>query len=204
MSFLVCKHILIYMNTKVNIYQYILFASYLWALQNQSSWFNIYHMSDTKKPSLSVVKKELELTIKQRQFVDEIIKGKLGSYKEAYAKVYDITLTKQGKIPKWVEVEASKLVANPKIALSIQKAIERKEASSVASNLRIKNYVLERLYKESQEADSDSSRVQALHLLGKTVALFSDVVETKEARTTDQIEEDIEERILALLEEDNQ
>ena len=36
-------------------------------------------MSDTKKPSLSVVKKEAELTIKQRQFVDEIIKGKLGS-----------------------------------------------------------------------------------------------------------------------------
>ena len=67
-------------------------------------------MSNTKKPSLSVVKKEAELTIKQRQFVDEIIKGKLGSYKEAYAKVYDVTLTKQGKIPKWVEVEASKCV----------------------------------------------------------------------------------------------
>jgi hypothetical protein len=39
-------------------------------------------------------------------------------------------------------------------------------------------------------------------LLGKTVALFSDVVETKEARTTDQIEEEIEERILALLEKE--
>ena len=159
-------------------------------------------MKDQDKPKLEIVKKKEQLTIKQRAFVDEIIKGKLGSYKEAYAKVYDVALTKEGKIPKWVEVEASKLVANPKIALSIQRAIERKEASAVASNLRIKNYVLERLYKESQEADSDSSRVQALHLLGKTVALFSDVVETKEARTTDQIEEEIEERILALLEKD--
>ena len=159
-------------------------------------------MDETKKPQLEIVKKKDQLTIKQRAFVDEIIKGKLGSYKEAYAKVYDVALTKEGKIPKWVEVEASKLVANPKIALSIQKAIEKRETSAVASNLRIKNYVLERLYKESQEADSDSSRVQALHLLGKTVALFSDVVETKEARTTDQIEEDIEERILALLEKE--
>ena len=159
-------------------------------------------MDETKKPQLEIVKKKEQLTIKQRAFVDEIIKGKLGSYKEAYAKVYDVALTKEGKIPKWVEVEASKLVANPKIALSIQRAIVRKEASAVASSLRIKNYVLERLYKESQEADSDSSRVQALHLLGKTVALFSDVVETKEARTTDQIEEEIEERILALLEKD--
>ena len=159
-------------------------------------------MDETKKPQLEIVKKKDQLTIKQRAFVDEIIKGKLGSYKEAYAKVYDVALTKEGKIPKWVEVEASKLVANPKIALSIQKAIDKRETSAVASNLRIKNYVLERLYKESQEADSDSSRVQALHLLGKTVALFSDVVETKEARTTDQIEEEIEERILALLEKE--
>ena len=159
-------------------------------------------MKDQDKPKLEIVKKKEQLTMKQRAFVDEIIKGKLGSYKEAYAKVYDVALTKEGKIPKWVEVEASKLVANPKIALSIQRAIVRKEASAVASSLRIKNYVLERLYKESQEADSDSSRVQALHLLGKTVALFSDVVETKEARTTDQIEEEIEERILALLEKD--
>ena len=98
----------------------------------------------TEKPDLKIVKKEPELTIKQRAFVDEIIKGKLGSYKEAYAKVYDVTLTKTGKIPKWVEVEASKLVANPKIALSLHKAIERKETSAVASSLRTRNYVLER------------------------------------------------------------
>jgi len=157
-------------------------------------------MSDTKKPSLTVVKKEAELTIKQRQFVDEIIKGKLGSYKEAYAKVYDVTLTKAKKIPKWVEVEASKLVANPKIAQSIHKAIERKETVTVASSLRTRNYVIDQLYRESKESDSDSARIRALELLGKSVSLFSDVVETKEARSSDEVEADIEERIQALLE----
>ena len=156
-------------------------------------------MSNTKKPSLTVVKKEVELTIKQRQFVDEIIKGKLGSYKEAYAKVYDVTLTKQGKIPKWVEVEASKLVANPKIAQSIHKAIERKETVAVASSLRTRNYVIDQLYRESKQSNSDSARIRALELLGKSVSLFSDVVETKEARTSDEVERDIEERIEALL-----
>jgi len=156
-------------------------------------------MSKDEKPNLKVVKKEIELTIKQRQFVDEIIKGKLGSYKEAYAKVYDVTLTKAGKIPKWVEVEASKLVANPKIAISIQRAIERKEQSAVASSLRTRNYVIDQLYRESKEADSDATRVRALELLGKSVSLFSDVVETKEARTSDEVEADIEERIEALL-----
>ena len=153
---------------------------------------------DTTKPKLQVIKKD-DLTIKQRQFVNEIVKGKLGSYKEVYAKVYDVALTKTGKIPKWVEVEASKLVANPKIALSIQKAIQRKEQSSVATSLRTRNYVIEQLYRESKEADSDASRVRALELLGKSVSLFSDVVETKEARTSDEVERDIEERIEALL-----
>ena len=157
-------------------------------------------MSKDEKPNLKVVKKEIELTIKQRQFVDEIIKGKLGSYKEAYAKVYDVTLTKAGKIPKWVEVEASKLVANPKIAISIHKAIERKETVAVASSLRTRNYVIDQLYRESKESDSDSARIRALELLGKSVSLFSDVVETKEARTSDEVEADIEERIQALLE----
>ena len=153
----------------------------------------------TEKPELKIVRKEPELTIKQRAFVEEIIKGKLGSYKEAYAKVYDVTLTKQGKIPKWVEVEASKLVANPKIALSLHKAIQRKEDTAVASSLRTRNYVLERLMKESQEADSDSARITALSLLGKTVNLFSDTIEIKEARDSNDIEAEIEEKIIALL-----
>ena len=155
----------------------------------------------TEKPELKIVRKEPELTIKQRAFVDEIIKGKLGSYKEAYAKVYDVTLTKTGKIPKWVEVEASKLVANPKIALSLHRAIERKETSAVASSLRTRNYVLERLMQESKEADSDSARITALSLLGKTVNLFSDTIEIKESRDSVDIEEEIEAKIVALLSE---
>ena len=100
---------------------------------------------------------------------------------------------------KWVEVEASKLVANPKIALSLHKAIQRKEDTAVASSLRTRNYVLERLMKESQEADSDSARITALSLLGKTVNLFSDTIEIKEARDSNDIEAEIEEKIIALL-----
>ena len=153
----------------------------------------------TKKPNLKIVNKDTDLTIKQRAFVEEIIRGKLGSYKEAYAKVYDVTLTKTGKIPKWVEVEASKLVANPKIALSLHKAIQRKEDVAVASSLRTRNYVLEQLMRESKEADSDATRVRALELLGKTVSLFNDTIEIKEARDSETIEEEIEEKIIALL-----
>jgi hypothetical protein len=154
-----------------------------------------------KKPTLQLVKKESDLTIKQRAFADAIIKGKLGSFKEVYADVYDVTLTKQGKIPKWVEVEASRLMANPKVALSIQQGLQRRETNAVASTTRTRSYVLEQLMKESKEAESDSSRIRALELLGKTVNLFSDTLEIKESRGTHDIEQDIESRIEALIRE---
>jgi prophage DNA circulation protein len=157
-----------------------------------------------KKPKLELVKKDTPLTLKQRAFVNEIVKGKLGSYKEAYAKVYDVTLTKAGKVPKWVEVEASKLVANPKIALSLHKAIERRENSVTASALRTRNYVIERLYKESKESESDASRVRSLELLGKTVAMFSDVLEERSARDSEDIERDIEAKLEQLLSESSE
>jgi F0F1-type ATP synthase beta subunit len=148
-----------------------------------------------------LVKKESDLTIKQRAFADAIIKGKLGSFKEVYADVYDVTLTKQGKIPKWVEVEASRLMANPKVSLSIQQGLERREVNAVASTTRTRSYVLEQLMRESKEAESDSSRIRALELLGKTVNLFSDTLEIKESRGTHDIEQDIESRIEALIRE---
>jgi F0F1-type ATP synthase beta subunit len=153
------------------------------------------------KPTLKLVKKESDLTIKQRAFADAIIKGKLGSFKEVYADVYDVTLTKQGKIPKWVEVEASRLMANPKVALSIQQGLQRREVNAVASTTRTRSYVLEQLMRESKEAESDSSRIRALELLGKTVNLFSDTLEIKESRGTHDIEQDIESRIEALIRE---
>ena len=153
------------------------------------------------KPTLKLVKKESDLTIKQRAFADAIIKGKLGSFKEVYADVYDVTLTKQGKIPKWVEVEASRLMANPKVSLSIQQGLERREVNAVASTTRTRSYVLEQLMRESKEAESDSSRIRALELLGKTVNLFSDTLEIKESRCTHDIEQDIESRIEALIRE---
>ena len=158
-------------------------------------------MSKDKKPALELVKTGNSLTIKQQAFVDEIIKGKLGSYKAAYAKAYDVQLTKKGTIPKWVEVEASRLVCNPKISLSIQRALEKKETNAVASSLRTRNYVIEELYRQSKEADTSASQVRSLELLGKSIGLFSDVLETKEARQSSDIEAEIEDKNNRLLED---
>ena len=153
----------------------------------------------TKKPDLKIVDKD-NLTIKQRAFVRAIIKGKLGSQIECYMSVYNVKLNpKTKKPPKHAHVDCSVLMSNPKIALSIANGMKRKETSAVASALKTRDYVVDALYKQSIEADSSSSQIRALELLGKSVALFSDVIETKEARQSTDIEADIEAKIQNLL-----
>ena len=159
-------------------------------------------MTQSKKPDLKIVKKERNLTAKQRAFVNEIVKGKLDTHIDCYMKVYDVARTKTGAIPKHAHVDCSRLVSNPSVALAIRKGLERKETSTVASSVRTRSYVLERLMKESQEADSDSARISALSLLGKTVNLFTDTVEIKDTRPSEDIQEEIEEKILSLLQKE--
>jgi len=155
---------------------------------------------DKTKPTLKLVSKpDTILTPKQRAFVDAVVKGKIGSYKECYVKAYDVTLTKTGGIPKWTEVEASKLMANPKIALSIQTALEKRDRSTLSSAVRLREHVMTQLYKESLEASSDSSRIRSLELIGKTIGLFTDQIEVKSDRSVQEIDEDIEAKIMALI-----
>jgi len=154
-----------------------------------------------EKPTLKLVKDKTKLTIKQRAFCDLIIKGKLGNQIDCYMEVYDVALTITGKIPKHAHVDCSRLMANPSVSLYIANAFKRSEVNAVASSSRTKSYVLERLMRESKEADSDSSRIRALELIGKTVNLFSDTLEIKESRTSDDITQDIESKIEALIRE---
>ena len=156
-------------------------------------------MSGKSKPQLKVVKKPTDLTPKQRAFVEGIVKGKLGSHIEVYMSVYDVARTKTGGIPKHAYVDCSRLISHPKVSLAISNGLQRRDDSLVASSHRTRAYVIEQLYKESKESDSDASRVRALELLGKSVSLFSDVVETKESRSSDLIESEIESRLVELL-----
>ena len=154
-----------------------------------------------QKPKLKLIRNDEDLTIKQRAFVREIVKGKLGSQIDCYMQTYDVARTKTGGIPKHAHVDCSKLMANPKIALAVRRGLERKEESTVASSIRTRSYVLEQLMRESKEADSDSTRVRSLELLGKTCGLFSDTIEVKESRHSVDIEEEIEAKIMSLLNE---
>lgn len=148
--------------------------------------------------SLRVVKED-KLTKKQRQFVDAILSDKYESQIACYMDVYDVELDDKGKIPNWANVEATRLMQNPKVTLSIKEGLEAKEKRLLASTLRTKDYVLKKLYSLAEEDIQASSKIRALELLGKSVAMFTDVQETKETRTSEDVEKELEDKINQLL-----
>ena len=148
--------------------------------------------------SLRVVKED-NLIPKQRRFVDAILSDKYESQIACYLDVYDVDLDDKGKIPNWANVEATRLMQNPKIALSIREGLEAKEKRLLASTLRTKDYVLKKLYSLAEEDIQASSKIRALELLGKSVAMFTDVQETKETRTSEDVEKELEDKINQLL-----
>ena len=79
------------------------------------------NQKDKEKTKLKLIRNDEDLTIKQRAFVREIVKGKLGSQIDCYMQTYDVARTKTGGIPKHAHVDCSKLMANPKISLAVIK-----------------------------------------------------------------------------------
>ena len=157
-------------------------------------------MAKNKKPDLTLVGKK-ELTYKMKKFVSNCVKipHKFSGIKQAYCDAYDVTMNKDGSIPKWVSKDASLLHCTPSITLAISMKQKRSEDISQASSVRTRLYVIEQLYEESKTG-SDASRVRALELLGKTCSMFSDIVETRELQSSDEIRNELEIRLSRLVE----
>ena len=157
-------------------------------------------MAKKNKPDLTLVGKK-ELTYKMKKFVSNCVKipHKFSGIKQAYCDAYDVTMNKDGSIPKWVSKDASLLHCDPRITQAISVKQKRSEEVLVASSLRTRAYVIERLYEESKTG-SDASRVRSLELLGRSVSMFSDVIETKELQSSDEIKDELERRLSRLVE----
>jgi len=158
-------------------------------------------MAKKNKPDLTLVGKK-ELTYKQKKFVSNCaqIPQKFSGIKQAYCDAYDVTMNKDGSIPKWVSKDASLLHCDPRITQAISVKQTRSEEVNQASSVRTRLYVIERLYEESKTG-SDASRVRSLELLGKSCSMFSDVVETKEFESSHEIKSEIERRLKTLMAE---
>ena len=102
-----------------------------------------------------------------------------------------ILLNSKGKVPQWVEVEACKLLANPKCSLRIEAGIERKRSETARQELireqSVKDFVLKQLKLEATTAESDSARISALGLLGKSAGIFTEVIEQRSDSRTSRL-----------------
>jgi hypothetical protein len=151
------------------------------------------------KPKHQGNAKRRKLTAKQERFLAEMIKG--ATQVDAYRAAYNA----ERSSPSAIYTEAGRLMGHPEIArrlLAHQASVERSAASSALSERAERRaFVLEGLEREARTATSDSARVQALALLGKTsgVDLFTDRIETVTDRTPDEVRAELEQRLAALL-----
>lgn len=135
-----------------------------------------------------------DLTPKQLHFARCIASGM--SQIEAYSEAYNVkdTTKKSTTYP-----NASRLMANSNIKARVEYLIRQKEQALIRSQVDTRTKVLKKLEEFMDSAQpSDSVKLKATELLGKSIGLFKDVVESN---TTDNMKpEDIEAELKAKLE----
>ena len=138
--------------------------------------------------------KRRKLTSKQERFLAEMIRG--ATQADAYRAAYNAT----GMKPSAIYTEAGRIMAHPEVSRRLHAQQDSIERSAVSQALSRRRFVLERLEHEAIEATSDSTRVQALIALGKTIDLFTDRVETVgEDRSAEEVRAELERRLAGLL-----
>jgi hypothetical protein len=133
------------------------------------------------------------LTSKQEAFAQAVAKGL--TLADAYRQSYCADKMKDGSI--WSE--ASALMSNPKVTSRVGDLQQAKEDKTLHDSVRLRRLVLDRLHQEAIQAESDSARIRALELLGKSIAMFTDRVEQDEGvRTSTDLEQELIDRLKSL------
>jgi phage terminase small subunit len=134
------------------------------------------------------------LTDKQEAFASLVASGKNQS--EAYRLAYDAERMAAGTV--WTE--ASLLLSNPKVSSRLMVLNQEKEQQRRMMAVSRAERVLQRLETLADSATTESVRVRANELLGKTAGLFTDQIEvtTDTDRSVDQIQAAISDRLKRL------
>ncbi len=135
------------------------------------------------------------LTDKQETFALAVFEG--NNFSDAYRQAYDTQNMNAASIHR----EAHALTVNPKVTARIDGLFLDKEKEQRMLRLSRSEKVISKLEQVAlRDGDADGTQVRALELLGKTMGLFIDKVETedKTERTEQQLEKDIEQKLIAL------
>jgi len=140
------------------------------------------------------------LTAKQRHFALEVATNG-SSITAAYETAYECDNMSRAAMRN----EASKLMANPDIAMMVESIRSENEAKKLQSlralEVNDREKVLSRLREWMTTAEpSDTNKIAAARLLGQSVGLFKDVTISEDARSSDDIARQLEDRLANLLE----
>ena len=128
------------------------------------------------------------LTAKQMHFARCVASGMPQA--EAYREAYDVTA--EGKTATHREA-ASRLMARADIRARVDALIAQRERSILASSLSDRERVLSKLRQWTDSAQpTDGNKIRAAELLGKSVGLFRDVIETSESRSSEELLAELE------------
>ena len=107
------------------------------------------------------------------------------AYAEAYRESHAVTAT--GKSATHREA-ASRLMARADIRARVDALVRQRERSQLASALSDRERVLSKLRHWLDHAESgDSNRIRSAELLGRSIGLFKDVVETTDSRSSEEL-----------------
>ena len=132
------------------------------------------------------------LTDKQEAFCQAIMAG--ATFADGYRAAY----CADGMMPNSIWNAASRLAADAKVRGRLEQLAEQKEAERRMLALSRADWVIERITQQVMDpATPPAVKTRALELLGKTIGLFTDRVETKDVteRSADEIEAQIRMRL---------
>jgi hypothetical protein len=134
------------------------------------------------------------LTPKQQTFVDAYIGGSNAS--DAYREAYDTSTMR----PSSVHREAYALLGNHKITASIVSNSERIQTAQRMMHASRSERYISKLEELAAKADSHANQIRAIELLGKSIGLWVERVETsdKTERTSDEIRASLADKLKRL------
>jgi hypothetical protein len=148
--------------------------------------------------SINSLSPKQKITAKQYEFARLVAEEHLTN-SDAYRKAYKPNMLVKNKS---IHEMACRVMTNIKVQSMIRSIQHERAEENRTRSIRREEYVLKKLTEEVEHGDKASSRIRALELLGKTVAMFSDKVELntkKNERSPDEIKEDLKLKLQKLL-----
>ena len=144
----------------------------------------------------SATSKNTGLTDKQEAFAMAIFEG--NNFSDAYRLAYDAS----GMSNASVNVEACKLVKNPNVTLTLNRLEEDRALNNRMQRLSRSDRVIQKLEDIAlRDGEADGTQVRALELLGKSMGMWIERVETedKTERDAESIKAELQARLDRLL-----